>query len=146
MPIEFDCPHCGCHLSLWDELAGKQGKCPKCNKGIIVPRGASTDIMMACPQCGADIPAGSKLCTQCGRDLRRGTKLETRVNEPGVLRKAASESLGPIVGMLWRYKFLLAALALFFALMILLFSLFGKRTIDPARKLLEDGPRSTEGR
>lgn len=146
MPIEFDCPHCGEHLSLWDELAGKQGTCPKCKKAITVPRGASSDITMACPQCGADISAGSKLCTQCGRDLKRGTRLETRVNEPSLLRRAASEGLGPLVGMVWRHKFLLAAVALFFALMIVLFSIASRRSIDPGRKLLEGAPPTGETR
>ena len=44
MAIEFDCSHCGQHLRIKEELAGKQGKCPACGERISVPiPGAATE-------------------------------------------------------------------------------------------------------
>jgi DNA-directed RNA polymerase subunit M/transcription elongation factor TFIIS len=38
MAIKFDCPHCKQALEAKDdELAGKTGSCPKCNKEIQLP-------------------------------------------------------------------------------------------------------------
>jgi hypothetical protein len=37
MPIKFPCPHCKQPLSIRDELAGKTGRCPRCQQTITVP-------------------------------------------------------------------------------------------------------------
>jgi hypothetical protein len=37
MPIKFPCPHCKQSLSIRDELAGKTGRCPRCQQTITVP-------------------------------------------------------------------------------------------------------------
>jgi phage FluMu protein Com len=37
MPIQFQCTHCGHSLSVASKLAGKKGKCPKCQGAISVP-------------------------------------------------------------------------------------------------------------
>ena len=42
MPIQFKCPHCQAALQAVDDLAGKPGKCPKCDKEITVPQKAET--------------------------------------------------------------------------------------------------------
>ncbi len=36
--IVVDCPHCRASLRVKDELAGRRGKCPKCQAVVIVPR------------------------------------------------------------------------------------------------------------
>jgi len=36
--ITVDCPHCGKQFRLKDELAGRKGKCPQCQKTIEVPQ------------------------------------------------------------------------------------------------------------
>ena len=36
--ITYDCPHCGKHLKIPDEYAGKQGKCAGCRSLFTVPR------------------------------------------------------------------------------------------------------------
>ncbi len=146
MTIEFDCPHCREHLSMWDELGGKRGRCPKCEEEIIVPRGVRSDVFVSCPRCGADIAATAKICTECGTDLKSGVKLETRVNEPSVLQKVAQETAGSLMAMLWRAKFVIGGVALFIALILLLFSIFGNKSLDPAQKVLEDGKPAVEGR
>ncbi len=35
--MKIDCPHCGVHGSVDDELAGKKLKCPKCTRVFLVP-------------------------------------------------------------------------------------------------------------
>ncbi len=37
MTIKFDCPNCLRKLSVKDELAGKKGKCPGCQKNVLIP-------------------------------------------------------------------------------------------------------------
>jgi len=37
MSIKFKCPHCQTTLEAENNLAGKNGTCPKCNKVITVP-------------------------------------------------------------------------------------------------------------
>src|SRR5262245_27452825 len=37
MAIKFKCPKCGQELTVKDELAGRQGKCPACKTTITVP-------------------------------------------------------------------------------------------------------------
>ncbi len=37
MAIEFVCPHCKTDLKGPDELKGKRGRCPKCEKELTVP-------------------------------------------------------------------------------------------------------------
>jgi hypothetical protein len=41
MPIKFNCPKCGQELNVKDEMAGKQGKCPKCKSTVTVPTPAA---------------------------------------------------------------------------------------------------------
>ncbi|MFK7737873.1 MAG: hypothetical protein AB8B50_17710 [Pirellulaceae bacterium] len=55
MPIKFKCP-CGQTLSVSSKLAGKQGKCPKCQKAIKIPspKGRATSSS------GKAAPAGPK--------------------------------------------------------------------------------------
>ena len=38
MSIKFKCGHCEVVLQVKDELAGKQGRCPKCKQNILVPQ------------------------------------------------------------------------------------------------------------
>jgi DNA-directed RNA polymerase subunit RPC12/RpoP len=38
MAIEFDCPHCGHHYRLKDELAGKTAACKNCRAKIVIPQ------------------------------------------------------------------------------------------------------------
>jgi len=38
MAIRFKCPKCGAVLTVKDELAGKQGRCPACKNAVTAPR------------------------------------------------------------------------------------------------------------
>ncbi|MGI8982499.1 MAG: hypothetical protein ACR2FY_24975 [Pirellulaceae bacterium] len=39
MPISFTCPQCGTTLKVNEELAGRRGKCPKCQAAVQIPAG-----------------------------------------------------------------------------------------------------------
>lgn len=41
MPLKVQCKHCNSRISVRDELAGKQVKCPKCGQAIRIPPAAS---------------------------------------------------------------------------------------------------------
>jgi len=36
-PIAFECPHCHAQLKAKLEVAGRNGRCPQCEKAIKVP-------------------------------------------------------------------------------------------------------------
>jgi len=40
--IRFQCDECGSTLKVEDRLAGKKGKCPKCNAVTMIPDPSST--------------------------------------------------------------------------------------------------------
>lgn len=43
MTIRCECDHCGASLKVKDKLAGTEGKCPKCQKKILIPDAPSDD-------------------------------------------------------------------------------------------------------
>lgn len=87
MSIRFQCS-CGAPMQVKDEMAGKQGKCPKCGQTITVPAaeapaatpdfGEPDDIRAVheasppCPSCGTAYPPGVLVCTRCGIELATG--------------------------------------------------------------------------
>jgi DNA-directed RNA polymerase subunit RPC12/RpoP len=82
MAIEFDCPHCGHHYRLKDDLAGKAAQCKNCRKKITVPQAVTVpddpppvDVEAAALAAWADAPQAEedpskKLipveCSYCG--------------------------------------------------------------------------------
>jgi hypothetical protein len=68
--IRLYCEHCAHKISVRDEDAGRQGKCPKCGNVIVVP-GESTVIEFHCEKCDRKISApkshvGKKaVCPKC---------------------------------------------------------------------------------
>lgn len=50
MPIRYKCPECGSVLKIKDELAGTEGRCPKCKREFVVPAandGGETSLQAA---------------------------------------------------------------------------------------------------
>ncbi|MEO8269296.1 MAG: zinc ribbon domain-containing protein [Aureliella sp.] len=97
MPIKFKCG-CGHVLTVPDAFAGKNGKCPKCQKSVKVPMpkasapkpvAAQVGVMDAllddaglkkrtgpmCPKCSADIRPGAVVCTNCGLNFELGEQM-----------------------------------------------------------------------
>ncbi len=54
MTIQMQCPTCKCALKIRDELAGRRGKCPKCNAAFVIPGIA----VQAAPAQTGPVPAG----------------------------------------------------------------------------------------
>ncbi|MBI4615648.1 MAG: hypothetical protein HY720_18670 [Planctomycetes bacterium] len=87
MSIRFQCS-CGAPMQVKDEMAGKQGKCPKCGRTITVPARetpaaapvfeeegdirAVHEASPPCPSCGTAYPPGVLVCTRCGIELATG--------------------------------------------------------------------------
>lgn len=100
MPIKFKCNSCQHVLTVPDNLAGKSGKCPKCQTAlkVPVPKAAAAAAPAApafdprmhslleevgvvqktgpiCPSCQADIQPGVVVCINCGMNLQTGQKV-----------------------------------------------------------------------
>lgn len=58
MAIRFRCPSCGQELSVKEELAGKQGRCPKCKNPMAIP--GAGGIASAPPPPPPPVPARAK--------------------------------------------------------------------------------------
>ncbi len=72
--MKFNCPACGKHLSVKDELAGKNAKCPKCGESVTIPAaGDAPAPTNACPRCSSELDAGAVFCVKCGFNLASGT-------------------------------------------------------------------------
>ncbi len=89
--IKFACPHCDRVCKVPPELAGKQGRCPGCRKGVEVPHASTVReserheparpsarapaqpparvTEASCPACGAAAPLGTQDCPGCGAPL-----------------------------------------------------------------------------
>ncbi len=59
MPIRYKCQNCGATLKIKDELAGKQGKCPKCRTSFRIPK--KSDEQPSSEQDGAKKKSGPRL-------------------------------------------------------------------------------------
>ena len=73
--MKIKCPNCNKTLNVKDGLAGKQAKCPACQKELMIP--AAPNGGSTCPECNADRPANAVICVQCGLDFRTMKKLTT---------------------------------------------------------------------
>lgn len=52
-----------------------ENKCPKCNKtiaeaGLKFCPDCGAKLLLTCPKCNVDFPAGKKFCAQCGETLK----------------------------------------------------------------------------
>lgn len=107
MKLSFACPACGGKLSVPIAMAGKRGRCPKCEEVISIPRRkppsddrddeADDDLddddedsrptlpkrlprrgeSKRCPMCGAKNPLRAATCRECGEDFQADRPRET---------------------------------------------------------------------
>ncbi len=45
MPIDFQCPYCGCHTQVADQFAGATGNCRKCGQPVTIPAAGGDPLM-----------------------------------------------------------------------------------------------------
>lgn len=70
--IRFCCEHCGHKIGVQDEYAGRQGRCSKCGRALVVPQ-RSVLIDFNCENCGRKISVGPShagrkgKCPECGQ-------------------------------------------------------------------------------
>jgi len=69
MAIKFSCQHCKKPLSVKDELAGKQGKCPGCKQVILIPQQQNTPPPPAGRSAAAPKASASRSSSNGGVDL-----------------------------------------------------------------------------
>ncbi|RKY29337.1 MAG: hypothetical protein DRP79_00640 [Planctomycetota bacterium] len=71
--IKFRCS-CGKHLIQSFSRIGRKGYCPKCRRGVMVPRLDDPGVLAVRCECGFDVPinlirGGVSTCPKCGRSL-----------------------------------------------------------------------------
>ena len=90
MNIEFKCPQCGQLVTVDEAYRGQVVQCPKCEKGIVVPKNktnvevqkptAANIVRIQCPHCGTKYEATQQdmnrrvLCEICGKNFVAGAK------------------------------------------------------------------------
>jgi len=95
MPIRFDCPACGTHIRVRDDLAGRRGRCPNCQGGVVVPELKSAPGTESVSE-NASSAAESKPSLRKGEIQSRNkaakqseaTKDDTAVNDPSSERSS----------------------------------------------------------
>ena len=86
MPIKFKCSKCGHEMTVKDELAGKQGKCPACKAVLTVPApGAASKPAAAAPSRPAPSPP-KKVVEEVEEDV---VEAEVEEDEPPRKKKGS---------------------------------------------------------
>ncbi|MDA0838052.1 MAG: STAS domain-containing protein [Planctomycetota bacterium] len=117
MPIKFKCGSCEAVLQVKDELAGKKGRCPKCQQVITVPQadaapppsgpnlaGSGTPPSKPSPAASQRPPSGgyvapekkSKLMVQNMGEVRVITIMEARITEMSDIRDIGDELMSQL--------------------------------------------------
>ncbi|HID23252.1 MAG TPA: hypothetical protein EYP14_12735 [Planctomycetaceae bacterium] len=93
MPIRYKCRKCGVTLKIKDELAGKQGKCPKCRTAFRIPKpetaavGPSASGPADRPRISAEEEEAFRHLTE---ELGEGPAAKKRKPQPAVSRDPES--------------------------------------------------------
>lgn len=64
--MKTNCPHCGQHFEVEEELTGRSVECSSCGKPFTI---SAPEPTKRCPMCGEEILAVAKKCKHCGEYL-----------------------------------------------------------------------------
>lgn len=92
MGIRFHCPHCKRGLNIKQEMAGKKGACPSCNKVLLVPT-ESKKVESSSLVLGSSIEANDSSLSSGGKIQNAGKSITARKNDP--LQKKSMTQPGP---------------------------------------------------
>ncbi|MCE9526264.1 MAG: zinc-ribbon domain-containing protein, partial [Planctomycetales bacterium] len=118
MPISVTCPKCSTTLKVKDELAGKRGKCPKCQGPVQIPTAEQSAVK-----------------TWLAVTAPKRSETAVKLAVPATMEERRAKVLDPLAGILekpqapfsFRFRMLLAAMAICLlpALYTVLILLFG---------------------
>ncbi|MFN0019417.1 MAG: hypothetical protein ACKVP0_14220 [Pirellulaceae bacterium] len=104
MAISVTCPKCSTKLNVKDELAGKRGKCPKCEGPIQIPGGVRTEAKPTAATVSKPSEVASKVTVPVSAEERRAKVLDPLT---GTIEK-------PLAPFSFRMRMTLAAMAICF--------------------------------
>jgi hypothetical protein len=88
MAIQVRCS-CGKQVQAAGEQAGRNVRCPSCQRLLIVPgepeepRGYGVAQVRQCPGCNREWPLATVVCIDCGYNFETGRKMRTKYNSRG---------------------------------------------------------------
>lgn len=89
--MKTNCPHCGQHFEVEEELAGRSVECSSCGKPFTI---SAPEPTKRCPMCGEEILAVAKKCKHCGEYLDASAPEPTRIKTVIVPEKTNGGRLG----------------------------------------------------
>ena len=93
MPIKFKCPSCSAVLQVNDSLAGKKGRCPKCQQIITVPTESA-------PEGGAPAPAPAPAGGGGGAAVAKAPSAASKprdLPDPPKAQLLMTQNVGPVM-------------------------------------------------
>ncbi|MCA9077496.1 MAG: carboxypeptidase regulatory-like domain-containing protein [Planctomycetaceae bacterium] len=91
MTIRYKCDDCGSKLNIKDELAGSQGKCPKCKSAFTVPQ---PDTSAKQPAVSKDVSSSTE--SQPDAPPQRKLSAKERITATTPARKSQDEEFDPV--------------------------------------------------
>ena len=104
MPIAVSCPSCGASFRVKDELAGRRGKCPKCQGVLEIPRpqaaasskpASSVKGISSAPPAAVEMKLPPRPSVQPAASVRHDAVPAARRTASGVRPSGAGQTMQP---------------------------------------------------